>query len=65
MPRTLPPTERLWTDEELAERYGLSRLTLRNWRSLGIGPRSIKIGNRALYRDSDVARFEANRERTR
>ncbi len=65
MPRTLPPTERLWTDAELAERYQLSTLTLRNWRSLGIGPRAIKVGRRALYRDSEVARFEANRERTR
>ena len=65
MPTTLPPTERLWTDEELAERYGLSRLTLRNWRSLGTGPRAIKVGRRALYPESEVARFEANRRRTR
>ncbi len=65
MPKTLPPTERLWTDAQLAERYGLSPLTLRNWRSLGIGPRAIKVGRRALYPDSEVSRFEATRERTR
>jgi helix-turn-helix protein len=56
--------ERLWTPAELAARYGLSPLTLRNWRCLGTGPRAIKIGNRPLYPESEVARWEANRPRT-
>jgi predicted DNA-binding transcriptional regulator AlpA len=57
------PVERLWTTAELAERYGMSPLTLRNWRCAGIGPRSIKVGRNALYPESEVARWEANRRR--
>lgn len=63
MARTAPPVERLWTAAELAERYGISPLTLRNWRYLGIGPRPIKVGRNALYPESEVARWEANRRR--
>jgi predicted DNA-binding transcriptional regulator AlpA len=55
--------EKLWTDRELAERYEMSPLTLRNWRCRGTGPRFIKIGRRALYPESEVARWEANRRR--
>ena len=32
--------------------------TLRNWRYLGIGPRSIKAGRRVLYPESELARWE-------
>jgi hypothetical protein len=56
--------ERLWSEAELAERYRLSPLTLRSWRSRGTGPRAIKVGNRALYPQSEVARWEASRRRT-
>jgi predicted site-specific integrase-resolvase len=55
--------ERLWTPAELAARYGLSLVTLRNWRYLGRGPRSITIGGKPLYPQSEVARFEAGRRR--
>ena len=54
---------RLWTPAELAGRYGLTTKTLRNWRCIGVGPRAIKVGNRALYPESEVARWEANRRR--
>lgn len=55
--------ERLWTPEELAARYGLSPVTLRNWRYLGRGPRSISIGGKPFYPQSEIARWEANRPR--
>src|SRR5260370_17007631 len=56
--------ERLWTEAELADRYSLSPATLRTWRSRGLGPRFIKVGHRALYPESHVARWEANPRRT-
>lgn len=56
--------ERLWKTGELAERYGMSPLTLRKWRYLGIGPRAIIVAGRALYPESEVARWEASRRRT-
>jgi hypothetical protein len=55
--------ERLWTTAELAERYDMSPLTLRNWRCRGVGPRFIKVGRQALYPESEVARWEANKPR--
>jgi transcriptional regulator with XRE-family HTH domain len=64
MARNAVLEERLWTAEELAERYGMSPNTLRNWRCAGIGPRAIKVGRRALDPESEVARWEANRRRT-
>jgi predicted DNA-binding transcriptional regulator AlpA len=56
--------DRLWTESEVAERYSLSPLTLRSWRSRGTGPRAIKVGRRALYPESELARWEASRRRT-
>jgi hypothetical protein len=53
--------EKLWRTEELAERWGLSPVTLKAWRSRGQGPRYIKIGRTALYPDHEIALFEANR----
>lgn len=56
--------ERLWTPADLAARYGLSLITLRNWRYERRGPRSIRIGGKPFYPQSEVARWEANRRRT-
>jgi hypothetical protein len=56
--------EKLWTPAELAERWHMSVLTLRDWRTQRTGPRAIHIGGRALYPESEVARFEASRPRT-
>lgn len=55
--------EQLLTTSQLAERYHMSELTLRKWRWRGIGPRWVKIAGRALYPESEVARWEANRRR--
>jgi Helix-turn-helix domain len=55
--------ERLWSEDELAARYKLSPATLRTWRSRGRGPKFIKVGHRALYPETEVARWEAGRRR--
>jgi hypothetical protein len=55
--------EKLWTEAELAARYGLSPATLKTWRCRGRGPKYIKVGRAALYPQSEVARWEAGRRR--
>jgi hypothetical protein len=63
MTRTVERLDQLWTTEQVAERYHLTEKTLRNWRSLGVGPRSIKAGRKVLYREVDLARWEDGRGR--
>jgi hypothetical protein len=50
--------ERLWTEDELAQRWRLSPRTLRNWRYLRTGPKAVKVGRSALYPESEVLRWE-------
>ena len=47
------------TQKQLAARWQISPRTLEQWRWLGKGPRSLKIGARVLYREEDVEAFEA------
>ncbi|WP_312528677.1 DNA-binding protein [Paracoccus sp. (in: a-proteobacteria)] len=49
------------TQIELAARWRISHRTLEYWRSLGEGPRFIKIGRLVIYPMEDVVAFE-NRE---
>ena len=56
--------EKLWTTAELAGRWHMSPWTLRDWRHQRRGPRSVRIGRQALYPQSEVARWEANRRLT-
>ena len=63
MTRTLERLDQLWAPEQVAERYGLSPYTLRNWRCMGVGPRSIKAGRKVLYREADLAKWENGRSR--
>ena len=49
--------ERLDT-RQLANRFGLSPITLQQWRAHAEGPRFIKEGPRIFYRLSDVRVFE-------
>jgi hypothetical protein len=56
--------EKLWTPAEVAERWNMSPVTLRNWRAQRRGPRAIHIAGRALYPQSEIARWEATRRRT-
>lgn len=54
------------TSEQLAKRWNLSPLTLRDWRADKKGPRYVKLGNptsksNVLYRVTDVEDFENKR----
>lgn len=44
----------LWDEAKTAEWLNLSPKTLRNWRSLRIGPTPTYIGRRACYLRADV-----------
>src|SRR4051794_6742489 len=44
---------------ELSRRWSLSPRTLERWRSLGRGPRYLKIVGRVVYRLDDIEAFEA------
>ena len=46
------------TENEVAERYRNSPATLQRWRSVGIGPRYLKVGVRVLYRLDDLLAYE-------
>lgn len=54
--------ERLYTPEEVAERYGTTPETLKYWRRMGRGPRSIKPGKHIRYRESALVAYEAQME---
>ena len=45
--------------QQLAEYWGISARTLERWRSIGWGPRYIKIGGRVVYRLEDILEYEA------
>ena len=47
---------------DLSELLGVEAKTLANWRCLGKGPRSIKVGRLVRYRIADVERWLASRE---
>jgi excisionase family DNA binding protein len=44
----------LLTLQEAADKLRTPVSTLRYWRHMGIGPRSLKLGRRVLYRLSDL-----------
>jgi len=46
--------ERYFTTKELAEVARSSESTVRHWERTGQAPRSIKIGRRRLYPESEV-----------
>lgn len=54
--------EELLTTEQLAERWGIHKATLNNWRSKKKGPKYIKLGKHVrspiLYRLSDIIEYE-------
>lgn len=47
------------TTEEVAERYRTSPETVRFWRHVGKGPKSLKVGRRVLYAVEDLETFES------
>ncbi len=44
--------------KQLAEYWGISERTLERWRSIGWGPKFVKIGGRVLYRVEDILEYE-------
>ncbi|MEY8655214.1 helix-turn-helix transcriptional regulator [Brachybacterium paraconglomeratum] len=51
-------TERLLTPPEAAELLGIAPQTLANWRSMGKGPRFVRVGSRSVrYRLSDLLAY--------
>ncbi|MET9067248.1 MULTISPECIES: helix-turn-helix transcriptional regulator [Streptosporangium] len=50
------------TTKEVAARFRTSPSTVRYWRYAGIGPRGVKIGTKVLYRESEIRRWEQERE---
>ena len=50
--------EKHLTQKDLAERWNVSVRTLERWRSLGEGPRFLRLGRRIVYRHADVESFE-------
>ena len=47
----------LLTPDQVATWIGKPKATLYAWRSRGLGPRAIRIGNALRYRRSDVERW--------
>lgn len=47
------------TTKQAAQATGFSEKTLRNWRSLGKGPRFIRWGNTVRYRMRDIEAWMA------
>lgn len=50
------------TTEEVAIRYRTAPSTIRYWRHAGKGPKGVRIGSRVLYRESELQRWERERE---
>lgn len=51
--------ERLWmSNEEVAERYGVSIATVRKWRHEGTGPAGVKFGRHVRYSVAELERWE-------
>ncbi len=46
--------DELLTTEEVARYFRTVPATVRYWRHIGKGPRSLRVGRRVLYRTSDV-----------
>ena len=43
---------------ELATRWGLKPRTLERWRSIGHGPRFLRLGGKVAYRLEDIEAYE-------
>ena len=58
-PPSAPQGERrVLTEQELADRWGISIKTLQRWRCTALGPRFLKLGNRVGYRLEDIEQYE-------
>jgi DNA-binding transcriptional MerR regulator len=46
------------TQNELAARWNVSPRTIERWRSIGEGPKFVRISNRVMFRIEDIEAFE-------
>ncbi|MCY4186879.1 MAG: hypothetical protein OXD30_00155 [Bryobacterales bacterium] len=53
-PETFKPEMLYQATDEALRQLGVGYWTLARWRSLGTGPRYLKIGNRVAYRGADL-----------
>ncbi|MDO0914620.1 helix-turn-helix domain-containing protein [Streptomyces sp. DT2A-34] len=53
----------LATPDEVADYLKIPKRTLDQWRYLGIGPKSVRVGRHCRYRWADVERWLAEHER--
>ena len=49
--------------DQVAERYQVSRETLKDWRYHNRGPKFVKLGQQVRYRLRDLERWEKAQER--
>lgn len=55
---TRPPERRVLSENELAQRWGVSPKTLQRWRSEGRGPHYLKLSKRVTYPLEIIAEYE-------
>lgn len=53
-----------YTEEQVAQRWSLSRKTLQAWRLNGGGPKFVKMGKSVRYFSADLALFEDANKKT-
>lgn len=54
--------QRTWlSNEELADRYGVSVATIHKWRLEGTGPAGVKFGRHVRYSVAECERWERER----
>ncbi|MGW9004976.1 helix-turn-helix transcriptional regulator [Brevibacterium casei] len=51
-------TEKIFSRQDLAERYGVPVQTISIWKQKGYGPRSFRAGKYTRYRLSDILAWE-------
>jgi predicted DNA-binding transcriptional regulator AlpA len=60
----MPEDTELFSEDQVAKRFGLSVATLRNWRAQRRGPAPTKIGRRSFYRREAINQWLLTRENT-
>lgn len=55
---TNPGHDRLWTLQEFCDYFGIEPKTAYNWRYLGYGPKSFKVGKFLRWRPEEIFRWE-------
>ena len=57
-------SKRAWLSlKDMVDEYPFPAATLYGWRHRGLGPKSVRLGKRVMYRRSDVEAWIAEHER--